>query len=80
MPGTGWKAARDATLRIAPARRATIVPTNASVSSWTAATLSWTIAASVAGSTSTTRAYEPKPALLHRPATNFSEARTDAMS
>src|SRR3954451_7796680 len=80
MLGTGWKPASEPTLRIAPARRSTIGRTNASVSSWTAATLTCTIAASVAGATSSTRAYEPKPALLHRPATNFSDARTDAMS
>ncbi len=55
MPGTGWKAASDATLRIAPARRSTIGPRNARVSSWTAATLSCTIAASMAGSASAVR-------------------------
>ena len=55
MPGTGWKAASEATLRIAPARRSTIGRRNASVSSWTAATLSCTIAASIAASASATR-------------------------
>jgi hypothetical protein len=80
MLGTGWKAASEATLRIAPARRSTIGRTNASVSSWTAATLTWTIAASAAGSASSTRPYEPKPALLHRPATNLSEPRTESIS
>ena len=38
--------------------------------------MSCTIAASCARVGSATRPYEPKPALLHSPATNFSDART----
>src|SRR3954464_3010692 len=65
---------------MAPARRSTIPGRNASVSSCTAATLSWTIAASLPGAASRTRPYEPKPALLHRPTTTLSEPRTAPIS